>query len=85
MSLSTRRVTTIYVGHVGFSHEGAGPLCEALLAAGVVGSFRKPDALRFGLGPLYLSYEDIWETVERLKDILVKESWRDDKFLKVSV
>ncbi len=72
-------------GHVGFSHEGAGPLCEALLDAGVVGSFRKPDALRFGLGSLYLRYEDIWETVQRLRIILESERWRDPKFQKVSV
>jgi len=72
-------------GHIGFSHEGAGPLCEALLDAGVVGSFRKPNALRFGLGALYLSYENIWETVERLKHILNTESWRQAKYQKVSV
>ncbi|MBX2884458.1 MAG: hypothetical protein KTR32_31180, partial [Granulosicoccus sp.] len=72
-------------GHIGFSHEGAGPLCEALLEAGVVGSFRKPDALRFGLGALYLSYEDIWESVQRMKDILITERWREPRFEKVSV
>ena len=72
-------------GHVAFSHEGAGPVCEALLDAGVVGSFRRPDALRFGLGALYLSHEDIWEAVCRLKHILAKESWRDPRFGKVSV
>ena len=72
-------------GHIGFSHEAAGPLCEALLDAGVVGSFRKPNALRFGLGTLYLSYEDIWETVERLKDILQTERWRNSKYQAVSV
>jgi kynureninase len=72
-------------GHIGFSHAGAGPLCEALLDAGVVGSFRKPDALRFGLGALYLRYEDVWETVSRLKKILIEESWRDERFQKVSV
>lgn len=72
-------------GHIGFSHDGAGPLCEALLEAGVVGSFRRPNALRFGLGALYLRYEDIWETVARLKDILISERWRGPKYQKVSV
>ena len=72
-------------GHIGFSHEGAGPLCEALLEAGVVGSFRKPDALRFGLGSLYLRYEDIWESVQRMKEILITERWREPRFEKVSV
>lgn len=72
-------------GHVGFSHVGAGQLCEALLDAGVVGSFRKPNALRFGLGALYLSYFDVWDTVARLKDILETDRWRDPKYQKVSV
>lgn len=72
-------------GHIGFSHEGAGPLCEALLESGVVGSFRKPDALRFGLGSLYLSFEDIWESVQRMNEILKTERWREPRFEKVSV
>jgi len=72
-------------GHIGFSHEGAGQVHEALMEAGVIGSFRKPDALRFGLGPLVLSYEEVWETVARLKGILESESWRDEKFQKVSI
>ncbi len=72
-------------GHVGFSHPGAGPVVEALLAANVVGSFRKPNAIRFGLGALYTSHEDIWEAVARLRKILETESWRDPRFQKVSV
>ncbi len=72
-------------GHVGFSHPGAGPVCEALLEAGVVGSFRKPNALRFGLGALYIGYADVWETVARLKSILETEIWREPRFQKVSV
>lgn len=72
-------------GHISFSHPGAGPVCEAMLEAGVVGSFRKPNALRFGLGVLTLSYEDIWEAVARLKDILQTERWQQLKYQKVSV
>jgi len=72
-------------GHIGFSHPGAGPVVEALLAANVVGSFRKPNAIRFGLGALYLSYEEIWDAVDRLREILETESWRDPKLQKVSV
>ena len=72
-------------GHIGFSHPGAGPVCEALLEAGVIGSFRKPNALRFGLGALTLRYEDIWQAVARLREILVTERWRDARYQKVSV
>jgi kynureninase len=72
-------------GHIAFRHEHGGPLSEALLAAGVVGSFRKPGVVRFGLGPLYLSHEDCWIAAQRLKRILETETWRDPKYQKVSV
>ena len=85
VSINTPRDYDQRGGHIGFSHEGAGPLCEALLDVGVVGSFRKPNALRFGLGSLYLGYEDMWETVARLKTLLINETWRESRFEKVSV
>ena len=34
-------------------------LCQALIAEGVIGDFRDPDILRFGLTPLYLGLEDL--------------------------
>lgn len=72
-------------GHIAFRHEHGGPLSEALLAAGVVGSFRKPGVVRFGLGPLYLSHEDCWIATQRLKKILETETWREPKYQRVSV
>ena len=52
-------------GHVGFSHPGAGSVCEALLEHGVVSSFRKPDVIRFGISPVAISHEDVWVAVAR--------------------
>ncbi|MEM7025872.1 MAG: aminotransferase class V-fold PLP-dependent enzyme, partial [Pseudomonadota bacterium] len=72
-------------GHVAFRHEHGGPLCEALMDAGVVGSFRKPGIVRLGLGPLCLSHEDCWIAVQRLRKILETEAWREPKFQEVSV
>jgi kynureninase len=54
-------------GFVAFRHAQAAKLADALNAAGVVVSHRKPDILRFGLSPLYHRYLDIWELAVRLK------------------
>ncbi|MBN9428216.1 MAG: aminotransferase class V-fold PLP-dependent enzyme [Burkholderiales bacterium] len=67
-------------GHVTFTHEGGGALCEALLEAGVVGSFRNPDVIRLGLSPLVLSHADLWEAVARLRRLLANEGWRAERF-----
>jgi kynureninase len=34
-----------------------------LAAGGVIGDFRPPDVLRFGLTPLFLGYEDVLRAV----------------------
>jgi kynureninase len=66
--------------HISFRWPHAFELCQALIADGVIGDFRAPDVIRFGLTPLYLGYEDVWEGVERLHRILASGSWRDPKF-----
>jgi kynureninase len=72
-------------GHVTIRHPGAGSITEALLANGVVSSFRKPDWIRFGVQALALSHEDLSLAVSRLRKVLETELWRDPKFAKVSV
>ncbi len=72
-------------GHVTIRHPGAGSITEALLANGVVSSFRKPDWIRFGVQALALSHEDLWIAVARLRKVLETELWRGPKFDKVSV
>lgn len=56
--------------HISFRHPQAYPLCQALIADGVIGDFRDPDILRFGLTPLYLGYEDMVIAGEKLATIL---------------
>ncbi|MDQ8758190.1 kynureninase [Sphingosinicella sp. LHD-64] len=66
--------------HISFAHPHAFEICQALIADGVIGDFRAPDVVRFGLTPLYLGFEDIWHAVDRLARILKEDGWRDPKF-----
>jgi kynureninase len=66
--------------HISFRHPHAFELCQALIAEGVIGDFRAPDVVRFGLTPLYLGYEDIWQAVERMRVILGTGRWRDPRY-----
>ncbi len=67
---------------VSFSHEAGYSIMQALVARGVIGDFRAPDVLRFGLTPLYLRHVDIWDAVAILKDVLVTESYLRPEFQK---
>ena len=49
---------------------------QALIAPGVIGDFRAPDIIRFGLTPLYLGFADLWDAVTILRAIMASEAWR---------
>ena len=66
--------------HISFAHDHAFEICQALIAAGVIGDFRAPDVIRFGLTPLYLGFEEIWQAVDILARIMAEDRWRDPKF-----
>ena len=66
--------------HISFRHPHAFELCQALIADNVIGDFRAPDVIRFGLTPLYLGFEEIWEAVDRMARILDSGRWREPRF-----
>jgi kynureninase len=72
-------------GNVSFRSPGAGSVVEALIDRGVVASFRKPDAIRFGVSPLVIRHIDVWEAVRRLRDVLKENVWQQPKYAEVSV
>ena len=53
---------------------------QALIEAGVIGDFRAPDSMRFGLTPLYARYTDIWDAVMKLKAIMENDTWKAERF-----
>jgi kynureninase len=73
-------------------HAGAYAIVQALIARGVIGDFRagdpstssgrtdRVDILRFGLTPLYLGFEDVWNAVEHLRQVLESGEWQRAEF-----
>ena len=55
---------------VSFGHEEGYAIVQALIADKVVGDFRAPNIMRFGFTPLYTSYVDVWDAVDRLVRIM---------------
>ncbi|HEY1932942.1 MAG TPA: kynureninase [Acetobacteraceae bacterium] len=65
---------------VSFAHPDGYAIMQALIARGVIGDFRAPDVLRFGLAPLYVGYVDVWSAVAALRDVMQSGEWREDRF-----
>ena len=63
-----------------FRHDEGYAIIQALIARGVVGDFRTPDILRFGLAPLYLRYQDLWNAVTHLRHVMDKREWDNPDF-----
>jgi kynureninase len=65
---------------VSFAHHDGYAIMQALIERGVIGDFRAPNVLRFGLAPLYLRYTDVWDAIAVLRDVMHSEAWRDPKY-----
>jgi len=65
---------------------GAFAIVQALIARGVIGDFRAgdegihKDILRFGFTPLYIGFEDVWNAVEHLRQVLESGEWKKPEF-----
>ena len=55
-------------------------IMQALIDHGVIGDFRAPNIVRFGFTPLYTSFQNIWDAVEILANIMDKGLWKDPKY-----
>ncbi len=57
-------------GHVAIEHEEAPRISEALRDADIVVDFRRPNVIRVCPAPLYTGFEDVWEVVDTIHDIV---------------
>lgn len=65
---------------VAFAHPNAYEMMQALKQREVIGDFRAPNIMRFGITPLYSSFADIADAVERLRIICEGREWDRPKY-----
>ena len=76
--------------HLTISHPASWQICQALIqgesnALKVIPDYRPPNLLRFGIAPLYTSYENIFRVLIRIKEIVKTESYKKFEIKKTKV
>lgn len=66
--------------HVSYKHPEGYAVMAALIARGIIGDYREPHVLRFGITPLYLGFADVWNAVDALFDVLDNRLWDAPQF-----
>jgi kynureninase len=75
LTLATPRDHAQRGSQVSFRHPQGYAIMQALIARGVVGDFRAPDMLRFGLTPLFIGTEEVDGAVRILAGIMATAAW----------
>ena len=70
---------------ISYAHPQAYPIVQALIARGVVGDFRAPDVLRFGLTPLYTSFADVEAAVRAIAAVMDEGAWDAPEYMERAV
>ena len=66
--------------HISLRHPEGYRICEALIhpqkgEIAVIPDFREPDNIRLGLAPLYTSFWEVWEGVDRIRRVVEEERY----------
>ena len=78
--LATPREAVLRGSQVSLTHPQGYAIMQALIARGVIGDFRAPDILRFGMAALYVRFVDVWNAVAALKDVMATQAWAAPQF-----
>jgi kynureninase len=64
-------------GHVSLRHDDAWQLTQALLRTGVIADYRTPDRIRLAPAALYTPFTQVWDGMDRLREIATSKSYAD--------
>jgi kynureninase len=74
VALASPRSTERRGSHVTFAHPRAWQLTQALIERGVVPDFRTPERVRLGPAPLYTRFVDVWDAMDRFREVLAERA-----------
>jgi kynureninase len=80
LALASPRDPAMRGSQVSFRFEHGYATMQALIARGVIGDFRAPDRMRFGIAPLYIDEVDVRRAVEILADVLADRAWERPEY-----
>jgi kynureninase len=78
--LASPRDSALRGSHVAFDFSEGYAVMQALIDRGVIGDFRAPATMRFGIAPLYLDADDVIRAASILEDIMVRRAWDDPRY-----
>ena len=78
--LQTPREHDMRGSQVSFAFEHGYAAMQAVIALGVIGDFRAPHTMRFGITPLYLDEADMLAAAEVIERVMVDELWRRPEY-----
>jgi len=67
-------------GHVSYRHQEGHAIYQAIKRRGIISDFRTPDILRFGITPLYLRYQDMYQVVMVLREVMLSNAWDQPEY-----
>ncbi len=75
LTLASPRDATMRGSQVSFAFEHGYAAMQALIARGVIGDFRAPDIMRFGITPLYIDEADVQGAIDIIGDVMANRLW----------
>lgn len=80
LKLVTPRAHEARGSQASFAFDAGYSVMQAVIARGVIGDFRAPDIMRFGLTPLYVNEADIVRAAEIIEEVVNGEVWRRPEY-----
>jgi kynureninase len=66
-------------GHVCLHHHDAASICKALKSHHIIPDYREPNLIRIAPIAFYTSFEEVWNTVQIIKKIMLQKEYKNFK------